>query len=166
MSMVWTNALIRLSTTSSTAAVVIGTTTTGGTPEGTGLTDISSYVARCSLTREFDEHDDTVMGLTAHSRTPGLGSWGVELEMLQGWETGGGLVNVDRFLNDIIAARAKVWAAVRTCNTARTSDNPEYYGMVRLFTHTPYDGSIGDLLKTNPAFRSAGSLARAVCATA
>src|SRR5688572_31402596 len=127
MSMVWTNALIRVSTTSSTGSVVIGTTTTGGTPEGTGFFDISAYVARASMTREFDEHDDTTFGLTAHSRTPGLGSWGAELEMLQGMETGASLINVDRVLNDIIAARGRVWVAIRTCNTDRSSDNPEYY---------------------------------------
>jgi len=164
MSQVWTNALIRVSTTSSTAAAVVGTTTTGAVSEGTGMTDISAYAGRCNLTREFDEHDDTVFGLTAHSRTPGLGSWGAELEMMQGFDAVG--VNVDRFLNDIIASRGRVWVSMRACNTARSSDNPEYYGLARIFSHTPFDGAVGDLLKTNPAFRSAGSLLRAVCATA
>src|SRR6185295_16995073 len=125
MSQIFTNALIRVSTTSSTSVAVVGTTTTGGTPEGSGMNDISAYTARCQMVREFDEHDDTVFGLTAHSRIPGLGSWGAELEMMQGFDVTG--VNVDRFLNDIIASRGRVWVSIRACNTARSSDNPEFF---------------------------------------
>ena len=164
MSIIFNQAQVRLSTTTSTGTVVIGTTTTGGTPEGSGLTDFSAFVARVRINRDFDEHDDTVMGMSAHSRVPGLESWDMEMELIQEFSNSAAL-NIDKRLHDIIDGRLKIVAAIRPVAAARSSDNPEYYGHVRLFSHTPMDGAVGDLLKTTPSFRSAGSLTRSVCAT-
>lgn len=147
-SFVFTNALVRISTSTSPA-----------TPEAAGMTNVSGQVSRVRLTREFDEHDDTHMGLTAHSRTPGLENWNVDLELNQSF-TGAAGTNIDDLLHTIIDGKVKMRVAVRTCNGARSSDNPEYFGSARLFTHSPYDGAVGDLLKTNPSFRSAGNLSR------
>lgn len=172
MSMVFTNALVRVST--STSNIALGTTTSA---EGsTGLYDISGYVMRTRLMREFDEHDDTVMGLTDHSRIPGLESWAVELELTQQFHaavpansTGGANVNSNRSLDDLLfdltQSKPKFIVAIRACNTARSCDNPEYWGQVRAFSHSPLDGAVGDLLMTNPAFRSAGNIARITSAT-
>ena len=155
MSIIFNNAQVRIATSTSLA---VGTTNDGA------LKDISAFVSRVRLNRDFDEHDDTVMGMSAHSRTPGLESWETEVEMIQEFSTLANL-NVDRLLHDIIDGRIKVSMAIRPVSAARSSDNPEYYGHVRLFTHSPMDGAVGDLLKTTPSFRSAGSLFRAVCTT-
>jgi len=167
MSMVFTNALIRVATST---APSFGTTTTA---EGsTGLYDLSPYVMRCRLTREFDEHDDTTMGLTDHSRIPGLESWEVELELTQqfhgtltGWSGGASGRSLDDLLYELTASKPRCTVAVRACNTARASDNPEYYGTARFFRHSPLNGAVGDLLMTNPVFRSAGNINRVVSAT-
>ena len=167
-SMVWTNALVRLSTT--TVGMTFGTTTTA---EGsTGLYNVSEYVMRARLMREFDEHDDTTMGLTDHSRIPGLESWEVELEMTQtfhgavpSWGAGNSPRSLDDLLYDLAASKVTFIAAIRTCNTARSCDNAEYWGPVRAFRHTPMDGTVGDLLRVNPVFRSAGNITRVTSAT-
>ena len=158
MSMVLTNAYVRLSTTTSSSAAIVGTT------GDTGMIDISPAVMKVTMKRTFDQHDDTHMGLTAHSRIPGLESWEMTCELLQDYHSAAA-PPVDELLDSIISGRLKVLAAVRPINAARTTDNPEYWGPVRLFSHSPIDGSVGDLLKTPAALLSAGNLTRAVCAT-
>jgi hypothetical protein len=51
------------------AYVLISTST------ATGTRDMSSRVTKVTLERDGDEHDDTVMGMSAHSRVIGLESW-------------------------------------------------------------------------------------------
>lgn len=172
MSMVFTNAYVRVAT--STANITFGTTTSA---EGsTGFYNLSQYVMRVRLTREFDEHDDTTMGLTDHSRIPGLESWEVELDLTQQYHgaipansTGGADISsprsVDDLLYELTASKPRVIVAVRACNTARSCDNPEYWGQARLFRHSPATGAVGELLMTNPVFRSAGNIARITSAT-
>jgi hypothetical protein len=161
MSFIFNNALVKVATSTGPGAAPI--------EASTAYYDISNQVTRVRLNREFEEHDDTVMSNTARSRVPGLETWAFELDVLQGFSiaTCGASVfgGVDELFDTILAGKAKIWVSVRTCNGARSTSNPEYNGPARLFTHTVYDGEVGDLLKTNPQFRSAGNLVRTVTAT-
>lgn len=121
---------------------------------------LHSQLTSVRLNRTFDEHDDTRFGMTDHSRIPGLGSWSLELEGVSEY---GSTETVP--LDSILAAKvggAAFTVAVRPFNAARSSDNPEYTGQVRLFEYQPVGGGVGDLLKTPIRLLSAGSLTRVV----
>jgi hypothetical protein len=132
----------------------------------TSTQDISGLVTRLRLNRTFDEHDDTRMGLTDHSRVPGLGSWSFDIEAIQTFESTGSAfysTGLETSLDAILALKVGASAftvAARPVNAARSSDNPEYRGSVRLFEYSPLDGQVGDLLKTPVRLLSAGSLTR------
>lgn len=136
-------------------AQVFLATSTSATPF-----DISAFITRCRLQRQFDLHDDTRMGLTAHSRIAGIEDWTAELEILQDFASTsiGATMGMDKLVASILGVRAQL--TMRPVNGARTSDNPEFTGSVMLESYSPMDGSVGDLLKLTIPFKSAGSLTR------
>lgn len=142
------------------AQVWLGTSTAMGSTSG-GL-DISKWVTRVRLQRQFDLHDDTRMGHTAHSRIAGIEDWTAELEILQDFastsidDTHG----MDKLLASILGVRSRL--CIRPVSAARSSDNPEFDGPVMLEAYNPMDGAVGDLLKITIPFRSAGNLSRLV----
>ena len=141
------------------AKVVLATST--GDASSTGR-DVSTYVRAVRLTRTYDIHDDTVMGLTDHSVKPGLGNWTAELTLLQNFDTAQAQ-NIDKLLNDLadVGSTGKSFSVeVRPFNAVRSSDNPGYQGLAILESYTPMDGSVGDRLQTVVPFRGAGSLFR------
>lgn len=156
------------------AEVLLGTSTAMvSTASGTSTTtniapyDISAFVRRVRLQRQYDLHDDTRMGHTAHSRIAGLEDWTAELEVLQEFQTctiatnntGGGVpTNIDKLVSSILGVRAMI--AIRPVAGSRTSDNPEFQGPVMLESYSPIDGAVGDLLSMTIPFRSAGNLTR------
>lgn len=171
-SVIFTDAQVLLAT--STAAVGSSATATG-----TGATtpfDLSDFVTAVRISYTADEHDDTVMGLTAHSRVQGLFSYDVELELLQDFtstnvtrlnSTGHmSVTGIDKLFFDLIDNKAKVACFIKpVASVARSSDNPEYHATVRVRSHQPMTGAVGDLLKTTVPLMSAGNLLRLVGTT-
>lgn len=147
------------------AKVMLSTTTCSGITT-TGMYDISAIVSRVRLNMEAAEVDDTVMGMEYRSRLPGLKSWQVDLELLQDFAaavaTPFPVENPDKVLFAIYDDNPRVIISVRPDNAIRSSCNPDYYGPARLFGYSPLDGAVGDLLKVNPSFRSAGNIIRSV----
>ena len=131
------------------------------TSTGAVTIDFSNHVQAIRLTFSADEQDDTVMGLTSHSRVQGLFSWTGEVDLLQDFESTGATA-VDAKFFDLLNNKIKFNMAIRPFNAARSSDNPEYNGLVRVFQHNPLQGAVGDLLKITVPLMSAGNLNRTV----
>jgi hypothetical protein len=155
-----------------TSTAMMSTTTATSTTTNAAPYDISVFVKRVKLQRQFDLHDDTRMGHTAHSRIAGLEDWTAELELLQDFQigsiltnnAGGGLpTSLDKLIASILGVRAQL--AIRPILGARSSDNPEFNGAVMLESYSPMDGAVGDLLSITIPFRSAGNLARITCSS-
>ena len=158
--LIFNNAQVLLST-----GTAYGSSTTSTTL--TTLYDISDYVTRVRLQRQFDLHDDTRMGLTAHSRIAGIEDWTAELEVLQdfgsttipfGLTQFAAPTGIDKLIASILGVKARM--CLRPVDAVRSSDNPEFDGVVMLESYSPLDGSVGDLLKLTIPFKSAGSLNR------
>lgn len=147
------------------AQVLIGTssgapwTTSGTTP--VVATDISAAVRRVKINETYDLLDDSHMGLNSHSRIPGLIDWSMEFEMLQNFASTAA-VPVDKLISSIYANAQPIYVGIRAVNAARTSDNPEYGGMVVLETFNPVDAEHGGLQTVTASWKSAGDLTRAV----
>jgi len=136
------------------------------TSTATGTRDMSNRVMKVTLSRDADEHDDTVMGLTAHSRVIGLESWEFSMSMLQSFTTGDGGENTDAILStlyDVSKAGGKFLVAVRKHSTELLGPaNPTWSGLAVLKNFNPLDGEVGDLLKTEVTFLGSGNLTRSV----
>jgi hypothetical protein len=140
------------------AMLIIGTTMTGTT--GIARIDVSDHVKSLTLTRKFDLLDDTRMGLTAHSRIPGLEMWTAEAELIQEFlTTQSGGAGLDGFLASLIGV-TPIPIEIRPVNAIRTSDNPGFIGNAIMESYTPFKGEAGSLLTTVVPFQSAGSLTR------
>lgn len=142
------------------AFVLISTST------ATGTRDMSSRVMKVSLTRDADEHDDTVMGLTAHSRVIGLESWEFSMGMLQSFSTVDGGENTNSILRELYTmskAGRKFLVTVRKHSTELLGlGNPTWSGLCVLKNYNPLDGEVGDLLKTDVTFLGSGNLSESV----
>lgn len=128
--------------------------------------DVSNRIMKVSLTRDADVHDDTVMGLTAHSQLIGLEKWSFKMDVLQSWSTGDGGENTDFLLNalyDLSKTGSKFLVTVKPYSTSLLGPgNPVYSGLCVLKGFNPMDGSVGDLLKTSVEFLGSGNLSRSV----
>lgn len=138
------------------------------TSTAAGANDISASVTKAKLESKYDMHDNTRMGLNSHSRIAGLEDWSMEFDVLQAFSTSDSLtesvLNIDRLLatlKEVTSTGKSFLCNVRMKNgVARSSDNPEYEGLVVLETHQPFDAEVGDLLKTSISLLSAGDLSR------
>ncbi len=142
------------------AFVLISTSTALGTR------DMSTRTMKIDLPRDADEHDDTVMGLTAHSRVIGLEKWSFKMTMLQSFSTSDGGENTNSILSTLYTlskAGSKVLMSVR-CFNARPKgvSNPTFSGLVVLKNYSPIQGGVGDLLKTDVEFLGSGNLSESV----
>lgn len=149
MSVIYTNAKVLLST--STAL---------------GTRDLSNRVMKLDLPRDADEHDDTVMGLTAHSRVIGLEKWSFKMTMLQSFTTADGGENTNSILATIFTrsqAGLKSFMQVQAFGGTSTVSvsNPTWSGLVVLKNYSPILGGVGDLLKTDVEFLGSGNLTEA-----
>lgn len=145
------------------ASVIISTSTADG------ANDISASVTKVTLDRSYDMHENTHMGQQAKSRIAGLEDWSVTIDVLQSFSTGQASVesqkNIDKLLStlvDITSTGKSFMVHLRPENAARSSDNPEYKGLVVLESYAPMDGEVGDLLKMTIPLKSADSLTRSV----
>lgn len=142
------------------ASVIVSTSTSVGTR------DLSNRTMKVTLNRDADEHDDTVMGLTAHSRVIGLEKWSFKMDLLQSFTTGDQGENTDQILNtlyDVSKVGNKFLVSVKRHSTGlQGTGNPIYSGLCVLKGFNPLDGSVGDLLKTGVEFLGSGNLSRSV----
>ena len=150
MSVIYTNAKVLLST--STAL---------------GTRDVSNRTMKIDLPRDADEHDDTVMGLTAHSRVIGLEKWSFKCTMLQSFTTADGGENTNSILSTMYTlskAGTKTLMTVSVFGGTSTVSvsNPTYSGLVVLKNYSPIQGGVGDLLKTDVEFLGSGNLTEAI----
>lgn len=136
------------------------------TSTGTGTRDLSNRVMKVTLSRDADEHDDTVMGLTAHSRVVGLESWEFSMGMLQSFSTTDGGENTNSILRELYTlskAGGKFSVSVRKHSTQPLGvGNPTWSGLCVLKGYNPLDGEVGDLLKTDVTFLGSGNLSESV----
>lgn len=142
------------------ALVMISTSTAAGTR------DMSNRVTKVTLERDADEHDDTVMGLTARSTVIGLEKWNFSMGMIQSFSTEDQGENTDAILDTLYTSSkngGKFLVSVRKHSTeARGPANPTYEGLCVLKGYNPLDGEIGDVLKTDVSFLGSGNLTRSV----
>jgi hypothetical protein len=142
------------------AYVLISTST------ATGTRDLSSRTMKVTLERDGDEHDDTVMGNTAHSTVIGLEKWKFAMSMLQSFSTTDGGENTNTILRELYntsKAGNKFLVTVRKHSTQLLGlANPTWSGLCVLKGYKPLDGSVGDLLKTECDFLGSGNLSESV----
>jgi hypothetical protein len=136
-----------------------------GTSTSSADKDFSSVCRSVKLSYTADLHDDTVMGMTAHSNIQGLYKWTAELELIQDYGSTTSPVAIDKTLFDLADNRVKFLFSVRPVNAARTSDNPEFSGPARIESYEPISAAVGDLLVTKVPIVSAGNLSRTVSAS-
>jgi len=149
MSVIYTNAKVLLST--STAV---------------GTRDMSNRVMKLELPRDADEHDDTVMGLTAHSRVIGLEKWSFKMTMLQAFTTGDGGENTNSILATTFTRsqsglKSMISVSAFGGTSTVSASNPTWSGLVVLKNYSPILGGVGDLLKTDVEFLGSGNLTEA-----
>ena len=141
------------------AYVLISTST------ATGTRDMSNRVTKLTLSRDGDEHDDTVMGMSAHSRVIGLESWEFSMGMIQTFSTSDG-ENTNTILRELSAvsrAGGKFLVTVRKHSTQLLGlNNPTWSGLCVLKNYSPLDGEVGDLMKTEVTFLGSGNLSESV----
>lgn len=146
MAVVFTDAMVLLSTMSSSSSAV-----------NSGQ-NVSAYCKRVRLSQTFDLHDVTTFGMTAHARQSGLTDWSAELDVLQDFGV------VDPLLRTLYTKHQSgipTWFEVRPTNACSTATNPRYFGSVVLTAHNPMDGAVGDPLMTPVRFAGAGNLYQA-----
>jgi hypothetical protein len=136
------------------------------TSTAAGSWDMSGRTMKLTLERDADEHDDTVMGMTAHSRVIGLESWQFNMGMLQSFSSADGLPNTNTLLSALYAtskAGNKFLVEVRKHSTQlKGIANPTWSGLCVLKNYNPLDGEVGDLLKTDVTFLGSGNLSESV----
>jgi hypothetical protein len=148
-----------------TAPAMYITTSTTPTQGGAANTyDVSTWFRSVQLDINADEKEDTTFGLTAKSRVQGLFDWAFESEAVQDYASTGiqTAMGLDNLMYDLLNTKAKFNIFVRPANTAVTSDNPEYGGPVRLFSHRPVGGAVGDVLMTPLSFKGSGNFTRRI----
>lgn len=142
------------------AFVLVSTSTAAGTR------DISSRITKLTLERDGDEHDDTTMGMTAHSRVIGLESWQFNFGVIQSFSTADAGENTNTLLRELYAyskAGNKFLVSVRKHSTQlKGLGNPTWEGLCVLKGYNPIDGEVGDLLKTEATFLGSGNLSESV----
>lgn len=142
------------------ASIIVSTTT------GAGSRDLSNRTMKIELQRSKDDHDDTVMGESAHTYIMGLEKWSFKTDMIQSFSTADGGENTNNILNTLFtlpAGSQKFLVTVRkTAGTARSAANPEWSGLCVLAGFSPITGGVGDLLKSSVEFRGSSTLSMAV----
>ena len=141
------------------AQVYLGTASSG--LDGANSFDLSGYLTQVRLTRTYDQHDTTVMGMDDHRTSLGLGKWSAACTVMADFGAGG----IDTKIFPLIGPSQINWLYIRPVRAARGATNPEYYGQVNLADYNPMDGNVGDPLKTPLTFVGAGSLQRTTAAT-
>ena len=138
------------------AQILVSTSTALGTR------DLSNRTMKIELSRQKDDHDDTVMGNTAHTYIMGLEKWSFKTDMIQSFSTSDGGENTNNILDTLFnlpSNSQKFLVTVRkTLGTARGPSNPEWNGLCVLAGFSPITGGVGDLLKSSVEFKGSSNL--------
>jgi len=149
-----------MSTIMNNCKVLVSTST------ATGTRDLSNRTMKLELSRDADEHDDTVMGLTAHSRVIGLEKWSFKTTMIQSFSTADGGENTNAILEtlyDYSKSGGKFLTKVTYNSTGLLGpSNPTWSGLCSLKGFAPLTGNVGDLQKTEVEFLGSGNLTMSV----
>lgn len=128
---------------------------------GTSI-DLSGYAKSLKLTREWDQKDVTVFGMTDHAFALGLAKWQAQIDVMEDYSSGG----LQSKLWPLVGASTPWFLFVRPDYSSRTPANPEYTGPVRLASYNPINGTIGEAVDNSLTFVGAGSLTRvATCSS-
>lgn len=130
------------------------------TPSGGAETDLTQYVQEIRFSRSRAELDNTRMGMFDKSRKKGLGEWSFTTTLLVQFGVAQGGVDVNLVLWTELAADTVGAIRFRPFIAAKSLQNPEWTGPATVFMHG-FGGKVGDLLVTQPEFRSSGTLAMA-----
>lgn len=130
------------------------------TPSGSGEIDLTLYVQDVKFSKTRAELDNTRMGMLDKSRKKGLGDWSFTSTLIVQFGAAQGGVDVNLVLWNELAADTIGSLRFRPFIAAKSLQNPEWTGPCTVFMHG-FGGKVGDLLITNPEFKSGGTLAMA-----
>jgi hypothetical protein len=143
------------------AKVVLSTST------GDGLHDVSASTTRVQVERTWDSVDTTCVLDTAQRSLAGREEWSIGVNLLQSFSTHNGTesgLRLDQLLNTLsdltVANRPFLVSVLTDRSRLQNVDNPQYSGLCLLENYSPVDGSVGDLLKVEPAFIGVSELLR------
>jgi hypothetical protein len=149
-----------MSTIMNNCMVLVSTST------AVGSRNFSNRTMKLELARDADEHDDTVMGQTAHSRIIGLEKWSFKTTMIQSFTTADAGENTNAILEslfDLSKSGGKFLVSVRYNSTGTLGPaNPTWSGLCALKGFAPLTGNVGDLQKTEVEFLGSGNLSMSV----
>ena len=168
-SIVLTDAMVAISSSTADADFRFPIATFSSTTAGSYMrTDnVSANVMSVRINRNLEELEDTVMGETSKSRKAGLDDVSVDIEFIQSFKgatsTGDdgnlGQRNIDEKLSDALTISQNgntFGLAIRPTTADQDDDNPTYRMQAVLFTHSPIDGAVGEILKTTGTFKTSG----------
>jgi hypothetical protein len=149
-----------MSTIMNNCSVLVSTST------AVGSRNLSNRTMKLELSRDADEHDDTVMGQTAHSRVIGLEKWSFKTTIIQSFTTADAGENTNAVLEtlyDYSKGGGKFLVQVRYNSTGVFGPaNPMWSGLCSLKGFSPLTGNVGDLQKTDVEFLGSGNLSMSV----
>lgn len=114
------------------------------------------HVRSVTINYNAEMLDDTEMGDTTKSSTPGLFEWSIEVEALQEY----GAAQVDAILWPLVGAAAFA-IVVKPKSSAVSATNPSFTGNGVLEGYQPITGEVGQLQTVSATFQCAGTLVRA-----
>ena len=139
------------------AMVAISTSTAAASFDGEN--NVSNSVISVRVNRSLEELEDTVMGEKTKSRKAGLDDVMVDIEFIQSFSTGAKQENIDLLLDEALTqsqSGKSLGLAIRPTTAIQGATNPTYAGQFALFSHSPIDGAVGEILKTTAQFKAAG----------
>ena len=120
-----------------------------------GGTDLSAYVRSLAISEDIEAQDNTSMGDTFRSATPGLKSFAVEAELNQSSSS------VDAIIAAVLGSTTAV--IVRRSSTgAQAAGNPQWSGSMLVTSYTPHQGAVGDVDSCTVSFVGAGTVTRSI----
>jgi hypothetical protein len=101
--------------------------------------NLSNHVTAATINRQFDELDQTVMGLSGHSAFKGLESASVTIDFLN-----------DTATSNVLQTLQTAWGTavsviIKQNNAAVTTTNPSYTMTCLVNGTTDVNGAVGDL---------------------
>lgn len=115
--------------------------------------DLSDHVTAVTINRQFDELDQTVMGLSGHSAIKGLESSSVTIDFLN-----------DTATSKVLQTLSATWGTavtvvVKQNSTAVSTTNPSYTMTCLINGTTDVNGAVGDLGTQSVTWNVNGTIA-------
>lgn len=110
--------------------------------------DLSSKVRSITVTRNHEDLDATGMGSTARTHYPGLRDDSMEVEFFQDFAA----ASVEATIGAALGNGTGFTTVAKRDSGAVAVTNPSYTGTLFPLTHTPINGTVGDMHMTNVTF--------------